>query len=260
MTRSKLFPILTVLLLAGCREQTTGHETSVTSPEATFANSASPSGDTPVTTTIADADATIAPALQIRSDNLGAYRNSSTLTSIIQSVGALLLDSYNPRNSTRRVYLDFAQPVANSGPNGGDPVAIPSALYKVHMISKCNLYGNSMLTLAPGATMPCPLHVGSVFVGSDEYAVQMNPFTSADPNASYPETNFANITCTVPSSGVGPCTQWRITPSGTFRASDNTLQFRNVGKLLKYVTINRKVTAVNQGDFYFSFAIGVTAP
>jgi hypothetical protein len=212
-----------------------------------------------VTSNVADADTSIAPSLQIRSDGLGAYQNSSRLTSVIQSIGAWVLDSYTPRNSTRGVYLEFSQPIAGSGPNGGNPVAIPSAVYKVHMISKCNLYGTSMLTQAPGTTMPCPLHVGDVYVGSTKYAVQMNPYMSAADTA-YPETNFANITCVVPSSGAGPCTQWRIVPSATFTAPDGSQRLRNVGKLLKWVTSHGSTTAVNQGDFYFSFAITVTNP
>ena len=79
--------------------------------------------------------------------------------------GAWVLDSQNPRNATRTLFLDFGQPVAGSGPNGGDPIAVPSALYKVHAISKCNLYDNSMWTLAPGATMACPLHIAFSYGG-----------------------------------------------------------------------------------------------
>jgi len=240
--------VIAVVLLAACTPDRT------VTPVSDVTLAAASSSNTSVTSNVADADSTIAPALQIRSDGLGAYRNSNTLTSLIQSIGAWVLDSYTPRNSTRGVYLDFSQPIAGSGPNGGDPVAIPSGVYKVHMISKCNLYGNNMLTLAPGATMSCPLHVGDVYVGSVKYAVQMNPFNSAADTA-YAETNYATVTCVVPSSGSGPCTQWRITPSGTVAGGSG-----NVGKLLKFVTSHGSTTAVNQGDFTFSFAITVTNP
>jgi hypothetical protein len=216
-------------------------------------------GNVSVTTVVADNNISIAPALQIRSDGLGAYQNSSSLTSIIQGIGAWELDSYDPKRSTRTVYLDFSQPIAGSGPNGGNPVAIPSGLYKVHAISKCNLYGNNMLTLAPGATMPCPLHFGKVYSGGVEYAVQMNPYNSVSDTA-YPETNYANITCTYPTSGSGPCTQWSMTPSGTFVGGNGTQYYRNVGALLKYGTGKGQATVVKEGDFYFSFAIGVTNP
>jgi hypothetical protein len=243
--------------LAACAEA--GPTDTARSPAAARALLSANGSNTPVTTVIADNDTGIAAALQIRSDQLGGYTNSSTLTSIIQSIGAWELDSYNPRNSTRTVYLDFSQPIAGSGPNGGDPVAIPSALYKVHAISKCNLYGTSMLTLAPGATMPCPLHFGEVYSGGVKYAVQMNPFTSAADTA-YPETNYANITCVYPTSGAGPCSHWTITPSGTYVAGNGTQYYRNVGALLKYATSKGKTTVVKEGDFYFSFAIGATNP
>jgi hypothetical protein len=237
------------MLLAACHAEPT------TAPSQVAALAASKSSSTPVTSTIADADPAVAPALQIRSDGLGPYKNSSTLISVIQSIGAWELDSYDPSNSTRTVYLDFSQPIAGSGPSGGAPVPVPSGLYKVHMISKCNLYGTNMLTIAPGTTTACPLHV-KFAVGSTSYAVQMNPYTSAADTA-YAETNYADVSCVYPTSGAGPCTQWTIVPSA-YAADGTTLQ--NVGKLLKYVTSKRTTTAVNQGDFYFSFSIGVTNP
>jgi hypothetical protein len=239
-------------VLAAC------HAERATAPSQAAALAASKSSNTPVTSLIADSDAAIAPALQIRSDGLGAYLNSSTLTSVIQSIGAWVLDSYDPANATRTVYLGFSQPIAGSGPNGGAPVPVPSGLYKVHMISKCNLYGTNMLTIAPGVTTPCPLHVKFQY-GASQYAVQMNPYMSASDTA-YAETNYANVTCAYPASGPGPCTQWTITPSGTFTAPDGSTAYENVGKLLKYVTSGRTTVAANQGDFDFSFEIGVTNP
>lgn len=248
----------TVFLLASCAGDlpTTGD---LPANVASTRGAAAAGGDTPVTTTVADADLTIAPALQIRSDGLGAYKNASTLTSVIQSIGAWVLDSYSPRNATRTLYLDFSQPIAGSGPNGGNPVGLPSALYKVYVISKCNLYGTSMLTMAPGTTMPCPVHIGNVYSGGVKYAIQMNPrLSSAD--VAYPETNYANITCVYPSSGTGACSQWTITPSGTYTAADGSTKSRNVAKLLKFVTSKGTTTTLDQGDFYLSFRIGVTAP
>jgi len=231
---------------------------SVVQPDARRLSAARAGGDTPVTTTVIDADTAIAPTLQIRSDALGIYRNSSTLTSQIQSIGAWVLDSQAPRNATRTLFLDFGQPVAGSQPNGQDPIAVPSALYKVHAISKCNLYGNSLWALAPGASMACPLHVAFSYAGST-YAVQMNPFAAGDPDGA-PETQWATVTCLTPASGAGPCTAWRLTPSNTFTAPDGSLKYRNVGRLIKYVTTKTTTTNVNQGDFYFSFEILVTNP
>ena len=44
-----------------------------------------------------------------------------------------------------RAYLEFSQPITGSGPNGGNPVSVPSGLYKVYIISKCNAYGSDWL-------------------------------------------------------------------------------------------------------------------
>jgi hypothetical protein len=215
--------------------------------------------DTPVSTYVADSDTGVAPSLQVRSDGLGVYRSSNTLTSIIQPIGAWVLDSQNPRNSTRTLFLDFSQPIAGSGPGGGDPTAVPSALYKVYVIAMCNAYNNSLWALAPGATMECPLHI-AFSAGGVNYAVQMNPRpTSADPNGA-PETDSATVTCLTPASGPGPCTEWKLTPTGTFVAGDGSLNYRNVARLIKYVSSKNGTTNVSQGDFYFSFAIRLTNP
>lgn len=203
-------------------------------------------GDTPVTSTLADA------GMQIRSDGHGAYLNSSTLSSVIQGIGDWLLDSYYPRNSTRTIYVDFSQPIAGSGPNGGAPVPIPSGLYKVHFISKCSLFGNNLLTLAPGATIACPMHVGALTYSGNTYSVQMNPYTNSSGAVYAPETNYANVSCVRPTSGAGPCTGWTFAPSGTGGS--------NVGKLQLMTTVKGQTVPVNQGDFKFAFSIGVTNP
>lgn len=214
--------------------------------------------NTAVTATIADADPAVAPTLQLKSDGGGAYKNSTSLISVIQGngFGDWELDSFNPKNSTRTVDLEFSRPIAGSGPNGGDPIAIPSGKYKVHMISKCHLYGNSFFTIAPGQTVACPLHIGGVYVGTQEYSVQMNPSLSSADTA-WTETNYANVSCT---STAGSCSSWTLTPSGT----DPDGSRANVAALLAYqrTTVRGKTTTtiVKQGDFWMSFRIGVTAP
>jgi hypothetical protein len=115
-----------------------------------------PSSDTPVTTIVSDYDSGIAPALQIQSDQLGSYTNSSALKSIIASNGVWYLDSLNPNNGTRTVALQFTQPIPGSGPNGGDPVAPASGHYRVFAYTSCNHpnYQTSLLSLPAGQTMP----------------------------------------------------------------------------------------------------------
>lgn len=236
-------------LLAGCAGERPAGPSQILE-----AKGGPPNGDTPVTTLVADADPAVAPALQVRSDGLGSYQNSSTLTSVIQGIGDWVLDARYPRGVTRQVYLEFSQAIAGSGPNGGNPVPLPSGLYPTRLISKCSRYGHTMQALAPGSSMLCPLHIGFEYGGSS-YALQMNPL-SGDPDGSYAETTPASIACVSPASGSGPCVGWRITPSGSGPAGESA----NVARLLKYVTSKGKTTAVSQGDFYVSFSIGVTDP
>jgi hypothetical protein len=215
---------------------------------------AAPAKDLPVTSIFSEYAADIAPSLQIQSDQAGAYVNSKSLSSVIQPIGAWEMDA---SSSTRSVYLGFTQPIPGSGPGGGAPVAVPSDRYHVRAISKCNANGYNMLTLAAGATITCPLHLAFTYNGTS-YAVQMNPGVS--PNGVFPETNYANVTCIFPTSGSNPCSQWKLTPSGTYTAADGTLKYRNVGVLLKYSSYHGQTIAEVQGDFYFSFQILATNP
>ena len=238
--------------LAACSDTT---PVSTLAPGSTGASRSATSGgsrNVVVTSTISSD-----PTFQIKSDGLGVYKNSSTLESDIQSIfGDWVLDSYTLKNGTRTVSLDFSRPVSGTGPNGGDAVTIPSGLYKFHMIAKCHLAGNSFLTIAPGQTVQCPLHLGDIFVGGQQYGVTMNPgVTSSD--ETWPETNYANVKC---NSTAGSCASWTLTPSAT--AADGSLG--NVAALIKYVSSGTKgnttSTPVKQGDFYMSFRIDVTNP
>ena len=133
------------------------------------------STDTPVTSIVSDYDSGVAPALQIQSDKLGAYTNSRTLTSIITNFGTWALDSFNPKGATRAVSLQFSQPIAGTGPNGGIPVAPASGDYRAFLYTSCNHpnYAGSLWTLPPGQTMPCPMAVRFEADGKT-YVLHMN--------------------------------------------------------------------------------------
>src|SRR5262245_41475260 len=105
--------------------------------------------DVPVVTSIEDTEVAVAPALQIRSDGAGVYTNSRTLESISQAGGDWELNT-NVRGSTRRITLDFSQPVPGSGPGGGAPTAPENGIYQGRFIAKCHLYGNDLLALPGG--------------------------------------------------------------------------------------------------------------
>ena len=176
-------------------------------------------GDVPVTSLVSDYDTGIAPALQIQSDQAGSYQNGSKLTSVVQSEGTWVLDSYNPAKATRKVYLGFNKPIAGTGPGGGAPVAPPSGLYLARVMANCFADGLSMLTLAPGATINCPFHV-HFDAGGSTYDIDMNPN-----NANGAGTDDAVVTCIFPTSSAGPCSEWRITPSGSVINPDDTVTY-----------------------------------
>jgi len=194
----------------------------------------------PVTSTIANDDASIAPTLQIRSDGWEVYPNSTTLLSEVQGIGDWVVDALNTQGATRQVSLDFSQPISGTGLGDGAPIVVP-----FRAISRCSLNGLSFLTLAPGASMACPLHFRFNYAGGD-YALEMNP------NAGYaPGTDNASVTCVDPSSGEGPCTAWTITPSDGHS---------NVAELIHYTKVKGKTQKVNEGHFQMSFSIRVTSP
>lgn len=214
------------------------------------------SSDTPVTSVISDYDSGMAPSLQIQSDKKGAYENSSTLRSVIMSNGQWALDSYYVKGATRTVYLRFDQPISGTGPNGGEPVSPPSGLYKARIGSECwrAPYNGSFLTLPPGQTMACPMNVHFDY-GGKTYDLHMSQF-----NANFPETNYVNVTCIYPTSGSGPCSQWRITPSATYYQPDGTTGYRNIANLSYETTLKGSLVYVKQGDFFVSFLIIVSNP
>jgi hypothetical protein len=225
---------------------------SVTSQQAATPQS---TGNGFVTSTIADS--VNGYALQIQSDGVDAYTNNKYIQSII-NLGDWVLDTDYSRLSTRSVWLDFTEPVAGSGPNGGNPVApFSSGLAKVRFISKCHLYNVNMLTIPVGATVNCPLATGFSYGGYD-YRLQMNPVVGADVN---PETDLVNITCNAANAN-SQCINWSIAPNGA-KGGCATLDcsvMQNVARLSKFVTLKGKTTELNQGDFLVAFSIRVTNP
>lgn len=217
-----------------------------------------PPSDVPVTTMVRDADANIAPVLQIRSDG-ALYSNTRDVQSLIQGVGDWVMQSDFSTSSTRTVFVDFSQPIAGSCSScaNGNPVVLPSRLYPTRFIAKCHEYNNNMFSLPYLSTVSCPLYT-RVDVNGQNYRINMNPLSGAQ--AYYPETNYVNITCTR-LNGSGQCNSWQVEPSGTYVPAGGTTSVRgNVGKLVKVVTVKGKTTDIDQGDFYFSFSIGVTNP
>jgi len=196
----------------------------------------------PVTSTIANTDASGTLQFQIQSDDLGSYKNTKAVQSVIQPIGDWVLDTNYSSLSTRSVYLDFSQPVNGTGPNGTPSAPFASALVRARLITQCPTYGNSMLSLSGGETAQCGLVIGFDY-GTTRYRLTMNPINYA--------TDFVNVSCSSVGTN-GQCNAWRIVPAAT--------SGENVAKLLLLTTVRGKIVATDQGDFYMSFSIIVTNP
>jgi len=209
----------------------------------------------PVVSEIQTYDSGVAPSLQIQNDG-AVYTNTSTQTSMILTNGDWRLDAYHFSGQTRTVFLSFDQPVAGSGPGGGNPVGPASGQYKVNMGSNCSNFNKMMQSLAPGQTMQCPMNV-HFDSGGKTYNLRMN-------HISYPQTNPNNVTCIFPTSGSTPCSMWRLQPSGNYIYTDldgvEKAGLRNVATLSYETTVKGKIVDVKVGNFYISYSIIVTKP
>jgi hypothetical protein len=193
------------------------------------------------------------PTLRIQGDQLGAYRNSSSgkskLQSIIQGIGDWELDMLGYNSSPQRtVLIDLRDPVPGSGPNGGAPIA-PFAYQSVRarFIAKCSQYGVDMRTIAGGATTYCPLAIAFDDASGVRYRLSMHA-------NNFPEVNLMQVTC-VATDTAGKCNQWKMEPSVTQLNGEK----KNVAKLLKVATKPNQ-SDQDMGDFYMSFTIHLTNP
>jgi hypothetical protein len=209
-----------------------------------------PASDTPVSSTIDGLGIDTLPTLRIQSDQLGAYRNSSSLQSILQaSLGDWVLDMLGYTSSPqRKVAIDLRDPVPGSGPNGGAPVA-PFAyqFIRARFIAKCSQYGVDMRNMQPNNVYPCPLAIAFDDASGVRYRLSMHA-------NNFPEVNLMQVTC-VTTDVSGKCNQWKMEPSVTQLDGER----KNVTKLLKVATKPREVDQ-DMGDFYMSFTIYLTNP
>jgi len=209
-----------------------------------------PPSDTPVTSTIDGLGIDTLPALRIQSDQLGVYRNSSSLQSLLQSsLGDWVLDMLGYTSSPQRtVLIDLRDPVPGSGPNGGAPVA-PFAyqFVRARFIAKCSQYGIDMRNMQPNNLYPCPLAIAFDDASGVRYRLTMHA-------NNFPEVNLMQVTC-VTTDATGKCNQWKMEPSVTQLDGER----KNVTKLLKVATKPREVDQ-DRGDFYMSFTIHLTNP
>jgi len=213
------------------------------------ATAGKPATDTPVTTTIDGLGVDTLPTLRIQSDQLGAYKNSSSQSSIIQGIGDWELDMLNFNSSPqRKALIDLRDPVAGSGPNGGAPTApFTYQVVRARFISKCSQNGINFMNMQPNNIYPCPLALAFDDASGVRYRLAENPIN-------FSETNWLQVTCLTTGANA-KCNQWKIEP-GVIQINGEQ---KNVAKLLKVATKPRE-TDQDLGDFYLSFTIHVTNP
>ncbi len=196
------------------------------------------------------------PTLRVQSDQLGAYKNSasgkSKLQSIIQGLGDWELDMINFNSlPQRKALIDLRDPVPGSGPNGGAPVnpfgATGYQLVRARFISKCSQNGIQMQTMQPNTPYFCPLALAFDDASGVRYRLNNNP-------TNYSETNWLQISC-VGTDANSKCNQWKLEPSVT----QPNGELKNVTKLVKVATKPNQ-SDQDMGDFYLSFAIHLTNP
>ncbi len=206
--------------------------------------------DIPATTRI------LVSAFRIEGDgqNQNAYSHSpsASVRSVVQTHGDWILDLGGSKRfqATRKVRIDFGDPVLFSDPNGHTPTGPSGALsveVPARFIASCHRsgYDVNMLEMSPGSNEICPLNIGFEYSGS-QYGIVMND-ASLDDFGGYDDVDSVNIKC---ESGMPQCSSWTITPfqNGLSR-----------GKLTKAAS---KPNQPNQdlGEFYFSFDIKISIP
>ncbi|HXG92145.1 MAG TPA: hypothetical protein VNN73_07200 [Blastocatellia bacterium] len=229
-----------------------------------------PTADVPVTVTIKDyidapdlAGGTQRIQMQVQSDGAGSYKGSKSVISVIQGTGDWLLDTgVTIKTPTRKVFLDFSQPIAGSAPGGANSTApFVTALVSPRFRSKLSQYGLSMFSIPYGQTVQAPMVIGFYYPpgSSDHYRIHCTPGEQSF--FPYAETDFVDMTCTGADANA-QCNRWQIVPNGAKGGcvtADCSVK-RNVVKLVKVVTKGTKVTEYDQGDFYMTFTIEVTNP
>ncbi|MGQ0761877.1 MAG: hypothetical protein ACT4OT_07665 [Acidobacteriota bacterium] len=218
----------------------------------TGVDAAKASRDVPVTSTIDGFGVDTLPTLRIQGDQLGAYRNASSLKSILQAaLGDWELDLLNYTSSPqRKVLIDLRDPVPNSGPNGGAPTnpfgAAGYQLVRARFIAKCSQNGIDMRNMQMNTPYFCPLATAFNDAAGVRYRLANNP-------TNFSETNWVYITC-VGINASAKCSQWRLEPSVTHNG-----ELKIVSKLLKVATKPNQ-SDQDMGNFYLSFAIHLTNP
>lgn len=224
-----------------------------------------PSSDIPVTTNLADFDASNAP-YYVQSDGLGAYQNGvSGTTSILVANGYngitwgdWRLDLLFPGSTTRTIRVTFEQ--ANAVQPGDPGYTAPAnppywgtQFEAVRMENKCSLDHHDMLTMKAGDKFTCDLSIRfPALTSSTFYRLEMDPTLLNEP-----ETQQAQVSCNAANSG--GCSDWFIDPIPVVNPDGSTSPGQTRARL-DLVNTHGAGSLTNEGDFYLTFHFHVTRP
>jgi len=219
--------------------------------------------DIPVTTTLADLDATATP-YDVQSDGRGAYPNSAnSVASILVGNGYnhivdgdWRLDMLSSPVRTVGISFDPADAVQPGQPGYTAPANPPywgTEYQAVRMENKCSLDNHDMLTMKPGDKFTCPTSIRMPPTSrSTYYRLDMSgSFTFLNE----PETQDAQVACN--SADSAGCKDWFIDPVPIVN-SDGSTSPGNARARLNLVGTHGGMT--DEGDFYLTFHIHVTRP
>jgi hypothetical protein len=186
----------------------------------------------PVTSTIQDNDANFAP-YSLQSDLLGTYKNGvNSVVSQIQAIGDWELDML--ASPTRKVYINFGEPVPDTNPNNLPPPA--NGYYPVRFLAQCPA---DLRNLGSGGSQNCKMII-AVNVGADRYSIRFGYVAGT----SQPLWTCGAVTNL-------KCGSWRM-------QSDPNGSGKVIAQLLKITTAKGKTVEEARGKYYFSFDVGVT--
>lgn len=226
---------------------------------ATAAFATKPVSDLPVTTYLADYDASNVP-YYVQSDGGGAYQNG-----VAGSTSILVANGYNgivwgdwrlelTSSPNRTVAITFATTNAvQPGDPGYQAPAMPpywgTQFLAVRTETKCTFDHLDMLTMKAGDSFPCIMTMRLPNDSSGgHYSLSLG-------GTSMPETNDGQVSCNAADSG--GCKDWFITPIPVVNANGTTSPGRTRARL---AYISRNGTSTDDGDFYLTFHIHVTRP
>lgn len=221
--------------------------------------------DIPVTTSLADFDATVTP-YYVQSDGHGAYPNGvNNVASILVgngyngiSDGDWRLDMLGSGVRTVGITFEPANAVQPGDPGYTAPANPPywgTEYQAVRMENKCTLDNHDMLTMKAGDKFTCPMLIRMPPVTSSTYYRLDMAHSFAFLNE--PETQDVQISCNAANSG--GCSDWFIDPVPVVNPDGSTSPGKARARL-NLVSTRGSNNLTDEGDFYLTFHIHATRP